>query len=182
MDNEFDYFVIESENGGDEIYPLIDIVEMDDEDNPSLMSIEIGEPFLKNPIMADCLEGSEWFFSKKIYDIINDLKIDYIKLIETKWIGKYKNIDEKYWCLSIENRIEAMDKEKSVYKKPQRTYKIQKFILDKTSLEKIPLEKRLIFVLQEEPASIVFHKSVTDLIMALNPTGLQFTPIEKKKF
>jgi hypothetical protein len=144
------------------------------------MDIEFNNnPPLRKPVMADFLKGSECFFSKKIYDIINTLHLDYIKLIETKWVGKQKDIAEKYWCLNVDNDIAVMDKEKSVYEKPRRTYFIKKFVLDRESLKKIPLEKRLIFVMEEAMSNVVFHKSVVDAIMATNPTGLEFKPIEE---
>jgi hypothetical protein len=129
--------------------------------------------------MADFLKGSECFFNKKIADVINGLKLDYIKIIKTQWVGKQKDIVEKYFCLNVDNDIEAMDKEKSEFIYKYRVYSIKKFILDKAALEKIPFEKRLIFVLDEAPSRVVFHKSVVDLIMAQNPTGVQFIHIEE---
>ena len=128
--------------------------------------------------MADYLEGSECFFTAKIADIIKDLNINGIKLIETKWVGKQKDITEKYFCLSIANKIEAMDKEKSVYEYEFRIYSIEKFVLDIEALKKIPLEDRYIFKLREALSRVLFHKSIVDKIMSVNPTGLQFKPIE----
>jgi hypothetical protein len=80
------------------------------------------------------------------------------------------------------NDIAAMDKEKSEFTKPRRAYFISKFVLDREALKKIPLEKRLVFVLKEAPSRVVFHKSVVDAIMAENPTGVQFRPIENWEF
>jgi hypothetical protein len=177
MANDFDYYIIDSKD--DEMYPLIDIRGRDNRENPTLIDIEIGDPVPRKPVMADYLQGSECFFTAKIADIIKNLKLDYIKLIETKWVGKYKNIEEKYWCLNIDNDIEAMDKKESIFEYEFRVYSIEKFVLDKTALKKIPLEKRLIFVLTEDMSNVVFHKSVIDLIMAVNPTGLEFKPIEE---
>jgi hypothetical protein len=177
MANDFDYYIIERKT--DETYPLIMETGYEPDDiNPKLIKMAFNDPIPKKPVMADYLKGPENYFMAKIADIIMNLKLDYIKLIETKWVGKQKDIMEKYWCLNVDNDIEAMDKEKSVYKKPRRAYFIEKFVLDKVALEKIPLKKRLIFVLEEAPSRVVFHKSVVDLIMAVNPTGLQFKPIK----
>ncbi|MDR2870589.1 MAG: hypothetical protein LBV04_09070 [Deferribacteraceae bacterium] len=56
---------------------------------------------------------------------------------------------------------------------------ITKLILDKEILSNIPLEKRLIFSLQEDCSKYIYHKSMVDAIMATNPEGIIFTPIEE---
>jgi predicted glycosyltransferase len=82
----------------------------------------------------------------------------------------------------VDNKIEAMDKEKSEYEYEFRIYSIYKFVLDREALKKIPLEKRLVFRLREALSRTVFHKSIVDAIMAENPTGVQFRPIENWEF
>ena len=174
--NEFDYYVIASKN--DETYPLIMETGYEPDDiNPKLIKIAFNDPPFRNPVMADYLQGSDCFFTAKIADILKNLNLDYIKLIETKWVGKQKNIAEKYWCLNVDNVIAAMDKEKSEYEYEFRIYSIFEFISDREAMQEISLEKRLVFRLKEALSSVVFHKTVVDLIMAKNPTGLQFTPI-----
>ena len=178
MTNEFDYYLIERKS--DETYPLIMETGYEPDDiNPKLIKIAFNSPVPRNPVMADYLKGAESFFTTRIADVITKLNIEGVKLIETKWAGKQKNLTEKYFCLNVTNKIEAMDKEKSDYEYEFRIYSIYKFVLDKEALKKTPLENRLIFKLREALSRVVFHKSVVDAIMAENPTGVQFRPIEE---
>ena len=58
-----------------------------------------------------------------------------------------------------------------------RVYYIEKLVLDIAILKQIPLEKRLVFFLEESDEKVFFHKSVVDVIMAENPTGVEFRSI-----
>ncbi|GHV58852.1 hypothetical protein FACS1894103_1080 [Campylobacterota bacterium] len=181
MENEFDYYLIERKS--DQTYPLVKEVGYEPDDiNPTLIKIAFNDPIPQKPVMADFLKGADCFINQKIADVIIGFKLDYIKLTDTKWVGKQKNITEKYYHLMVDNDIAAMDKEKSEYVYKYRVYSIRQFALDRESLKKIPLKKRLIFVLEEAPSNVVFHKSVVDAIMAENPTGVQFRPIEEWAF
>ncbi|GHT57737.1 hypothetical protein FACS18945_2690 [Bacteroidia bacterium] len=181
MENEFEYYLIDSKD--DQTYPLIKEVGYEpDAINPTLIEIAFNDPIPRKPVMADLLEGADYFIKQKIADVIIGLKLDYIKLTDTKWVGKQKNITEKYYHLTVDNDIAAMDKEKSEYVYKYRVYSIRQFVLDREALKKIPLEKRLVFVLKEALSNVVFHKSVVDAIMAENPIGVQFRPIEEWTF
>jgi hypothetical protein len=177
MNNDFDYYLIESKS--DETYPLIRIAGRDNRENPTLMHLEFNDPVPRNPVMADYLEGSENFFIARIADVIKKLNIDGVRFIATELTDPKGNVYDNYFCLNVENDIEAMDKEKSEYVYKYRIYSIRKFVLDREALKKIPLEKRLVFVLEEALSRVVFHKSVVDVIMAENPTGVQFKRIEE---
>ena len=77
------------------------------------------------------------------------------------------------------NEIEAVDLEKSVYRKPGILMFIDKFELDEEKLSKIPLEKRLIFRLDESTDIYLFHQSIVDEINKLNPVGIHFTRVDE---
>jgi len=54
---------------------------------------------------------------------------------------------------------------------------LQKLVLDDSLLSVIPLNQRLIFMM-EESAAVLFHKSVVERIMATNPINTTFIPCE----
>ena len=175
--NEFDYYLIDSKD--DESYPLIMEVGYKPNDiNPKLILLEFNDPKPRNPVMADFLEGPEIYITAKIADIIKKFNPKGVKFIPTKLTDPKKNVYENYTCMLIDNDIEALDKEQSVFEKPRRVYFISKFVLDRKVLGEIPLEERLVLVPEESPDYKVFHKSVVDAIMAENPTGVQFHPLE----
>ncbi|WP_244663244.1 hypothetical protein [Vibrio owensii] len=50
--------------------------------------------------------------------------------------------------------------------------------LDETLLDKVPLEERLVFRLQEKP-QFLFHETVVDALKAANLTGVGFIRVEQ---
>jgi hypothetical protein len=58
---------------------------------------------------------------------------------------------------------------------------IRKIVLSPEKLSKVPLEQRLFFRMKEDYPTHLVHKSIVDKIMAVNPKGLKFTPVEKWK-
>jgi hypothetical protein len=86
---------------------------------------------------------------------------------------------DDYVCIIVDNNTyEALDKEKSIYEYRNRMYHIHKLVLDRNALEKIPLNKRFGMRLKEAPGYYLYHQSVVDAIMALEPTGMYFVDIE----
>jgi hypothetical protein len=77
-----------------------------------------------------------------------------------------------------------MDLEKSDCEISPRTGKviwIRKIVLSPEKLSKVPLEQRLFFRMKEDFPTHLVHKSIVDIIMAVNPKGLKFTPVESWK-
>jgi len=50
-------------------------------------------------------------------------------------------------------------------------------IIDRELMAKVPLEERLIYVGKESSAYVYYHKSIVDLIMSTNPTGVKFISV-----
>jgi RPA family protein len=55
---------------------------------------------------------------------------------------------------------------------------IDKMVLDTKILSKIPLESRRIFRLGELYTQELYHESVVEKIMAVDPTGIRFVRVE----
>lgn len=174
--NEFEYYFIRRKD--DEAYPLICITGRDDEENPTFMNLEFNEPIPRNPVMADYLEGPEIFITEKIANKIKELNINGVKLISTELVDTKGTLYDNYFCLLTNKDIEAMDREKSDFEYEFQIYEIEKFVFDQALLKSIPLEDRLVFVLGESPEKTLFHRSVVDAIMVLNPTGMEFVNME----
>lgn len=174
--NEFEYYYIRRKD--DQAYPLISITGRDNEESPTFMNLEFNDPIPRNPVMADYLNGSEIFFRKKVADKIKELDIDEIKLVATELTDPKGTIHDDYFCLLTENYIEAMDQEKSDFTYQFGIYSVKKYCFDRDVLVELPLKDRLIFLPEESPEKMLFHRSVVDAIMALNPTGMEFVNME----
>ncbi|WP_128330632.1 imm11 family protein [Apibacter sp. HY039] len=163
----------------DQAYPLLCITERDNEFNPTLINLEFNGTIPKNPVMADFLSGPELFFTEKVCEVIKSFALSYVRFIATELTTPKGACIEDYFCMQVDNDIEAMDKEESDFEFEHDAYWIEEMVLDRESLNIIPLNERLVFVLQESPDMVLFHETVKDAIMKVHPTGMEFVNIEE---
>jgi len=185
--NEFEYYLIDRENNDN--YPLL---EQDDDcpsyqhikeyiENPEIMEFYLGDPVPRKPQMVDYHSMPYSIVSEKIYNVLNNLKINGIQLIPSVITGKKKEKYDNYWYIHIYNRYAAMDRKNSRYNWVESikvANPIMKLFLDNKYLKTISLEDRLVFRLQENSTKQLYHKSVVDAIMATEPIGIRFVKVE----
>ena len=177
--SEFKYYIMKRKS--DQAYPLLRITGRDYSEGRQirLVYLEFNSPIPRKPVMADFLSGSETIVSKRIADAMQQLNMDGVQFIPTKLTDTKGNVTEDYVCIVVDNNTyEALDKEESDYIKGKYSYDIEKIVLDREMLGEIPLSKRLGFRLKEAPGYSLYHQSVVDVIMALEPTGVYFQNIE----
>ncbi|MDR2552777.1 MAG: hypothetical protein LBD31_06410, partial [Treponema sp.] len=119
--------------------------------------------------------------SKKIFDVLDKMKIKGIQLIPSVITGKNNKIYENYWYIHIINRYPALDREKSIYEWDdfiKVASPLEKVVLNEEYLRTIPLEERLVFYLAENGVEQLFHKSVVEAIMTVNPEGVRFINVK----
>jgi hypothetical protein len=139
-------------------------------------------PVPGKPRMVDFHELPSSVFSQKIYDVLQPMNIDGLQLLPAIIRGKDNNFFKDYWVAYVYNRITCMDMERSQYdisKLDGKIKNILRFFLDDKMLAKIPLENRLVFLLEEGMSKRIYHKSIVDAIMSVNPVGIQFLPIQE---
>lgn len=142
-------------------------------------------PIPSTPQMVDflILDGGRCVFSKKIYDALKEKKIKGLQLVPV--IIRDKNGDdiENYFVANVYQKFSFFDKDKTKYGHISKLTgdwdDIEKVVLSKEKLDEIPLEDRLVFVSKENSAFILFHKSIVDIIMSVNPEGIIPIDIEK---
>ena len=191
--NEFEYYVIE--RSGNKAYPLIKT--HDDSDitreymekkayieNPELMAFAFKKPYPRKAVIGDyfALRG---VVSQKIADVLLPMNIKGIQLISATVTSNKGELYEGFYYINIYHVIEAMDRDKEKSKYDLDEYGvswIDRFSLDKEVLKQIPLEERLIFLLKEHCGIKLYHRSVVDAIMAVNPEGVRFVKVEDWSF
>ena len=184
-ENEFEYYKVTISNTED-----VPLISEDDDcpiylykkvaiENPKLMQFKLAEPIPRKPVLADYLSTPSSVVSKKIFNVLEPLKIYGIQLLPAKIRGKDNKLVSGYWAIHIFNNIKCVDKKLSDCKIEDGLGYVNKIVLDKKVLKKIPLKERLIFRLEEDRAYQLFHASIVEKIMAVNPTGVKFTDIEK---
>jgi hypothetical protein len=193
MNNEFDYYLIERAGGA--AYPLLDetpgskhtrkyiynnkenVIE-----NPETMEFTFGEPYPRKPVIGDYFSQPESIVSGKIKNVLEPLRIKTIQLIPAIVTSNKGEVYEGFYYIHLYKIIQAMDMKTSKYEQDDDYFSIDRFNLDTEILGKIPLEVRLIFKLKESPTKKLYHKSIVDAIMAVNPVGVQFTKVEDWRF
>ena len=141
----------------------------------------IGKPVPKNPVMADYHSLPESVVSEKIKNVLEPMNIEGIQLVPAVVEGVKKGESYDYWLLHIYSCISCMDREKSTYKisKSGTSISIEKLVVDEAVMKEIPLEKRLVFELEEGASLFLVHKSVRDAVMAVNPVGVEFIDVDE---
>ena len=184
MEKSFEYYRIFSTNDPD--IPLIK--EDTDTDylyktkrrieNPELMVFKLAEPIPRIPKFVDYHWTPRTVLSQKIYEILAPLNINTIQLLPAIIEDTKGNKHENYWGLKHLRKMDCLDRELSDCEfKSYGLNNIKKLVLDKKILQEIPLEDRLIFLLGEQPYDL-FHVSIVNAIMEINPEGIQFINIE----
>ncbi len=187
MENEFEYYLICSDDtrsvpllmpdGNQDTMMLHGREPIDKPGRP--MKLCFGHPLPAKPRMVDFHELPSSVFSKKIYDVLQPMNIYGLQLLPAVVRGKKDELYKDYWVAYIYNRIACLDMEHSQYEISKLDGKVKnmlQFFLDHKKLAEIPLEKRLVFLLEEAMYIRVYHKSVVDAIMSVNPVGIQFYP------
>ena len=194
--NEFDYYLVNPVFDGH--IPMV----RDDDDYPPRQDpyrLCLASPIPKTPRMVDyhSLDGAKAVYSQKVYDVLAPLNIKEVYLnpaiircqkkkgtrkpIILAIIGGKKDKEfDNYYKMNVMNEYLTFDKDKSVYTtfEDGRWLSIDKIVLNIDALSEIPLEERLIYKSEEHSGYTLYHKSIVDIIMSVNPEGVCFTSVE----
>jgi hypothetical protein len=193
MENEFDYYLIESDNNF--MSPLL--MNNDDVDDCGTDFLDDMEPIdndvvthlVFNPPIPPKLQMTDYLFlscravfSKKVYDVLKNIEIKDFQLVPAIIKGPKGEEHLDYWIANIYREFAFLDKEKSEY--GSITSKgswsmIKKMVINQNLMAQVPLEERLMYVDKESNAYVFYHKSIVDLIMSVNPIGVAFIPVDK---
>jgi hypothetical protein len=192
MNNEFDYYLIDSDNNPN--YPALnykDVYEGDiffaKEPLSATTKLEmcLWKPAPKKPEMVDFHSVADVLaFENSLYAILEPLKLHNVQFIPASIEVKKGTEIDGYWLMHNYNRVECMDLEKSdcdIDEDDGDVTWIRKIVLSPEKLSKVPLEERLFFRMKEDYPTHLVHKSIVDKIMAINPKGIKFTPVEAWK-
>ncbi|WP_419812393.1 hypothetical protein [Bacterioplanoides sp.] len=141
------------------------------------------DPMPKKPQYVDYhSSGSTPVISKKFVDALSELNIYGAQILKGTSGDVIEELNLDYYMLHVFNFINAMDMNisKIDYDDILDTVdSVESYRLDNEKLKKIPLEKRLIFILDEYPVFYLFHKSVVDHLDTFDLKGHRFIPVTK---
>lgn len=190
MNDEFEYYLIDSDDT-----PSVPLL-MPDKNQSTMMLLRrypieplekpmelcFNPPVPAKPRMVDFHELPSPVFSRKIYDVLQPMNIYGLQLLPATIRGKKEERYNDYWVAYVYNRIACLDMEHSQYDIDEddgEIDNIMRFFIDIKKLAEIPLKKRLVFLLEEDMPKRIYHKSIVDAIMSVNPVGIRFYPIQE---
>jgi hypothetical protein len=132
--------------------------------------------------MVDHHSLPEPVVSTRLKDVLEPLNLYGVQIVPAD-VRMRDDTTLRYWLLHLWHEIPCMDRKRSVFKPSSDgvfLLSLDRLVLDEQVLKDIPLEKRLVFLLEEDTVHL-FHGSVVERIMALQPPpeGLRFVPVEQ---
>ncbi|MBD8514091.1 hypothetical protein IFO68_15530 [Photobacterium sp. CAU 1568] len=128
---------------------------------------------------CDYHETAEQLVSEKFRQVLQAFNLPGMDFYQTNIVSGSKTWTEHYY-MHIWHHHRAIHKGRS---KIDGTYIDDDFILESLSLDenvldKIPLEERLVFRLEEDP-TFLFHETVVQVLREANLTGLSFLRVDE---
>lgn len=186
MSNEFEYYKVHRKNDND--VPLLNpetgcpkyLYQKKAIENPELLTFKFGPPIPKKPKITDFHTSPYSVISSNIFNVLSVRNIYGVQLLACTIRGNNDKIYTDYWAVHAYQRIRCIDLANSdcIIDDVMISY-VKKLALDKKTLKAIPLEKRLLFRLGEDSSYELYHISIMEAIINVNPGGIRFTDIEK---
>jgi hypothetical protein len=185
MDNEKYYSV---KRKGDGAYPMVKITNLRKvEDGEEVILKTYMAPVVSKPVMADYLRSAKEIFSKRVVNAMQAMGMEGVHFYPAEVEGAKGVVHDGYVCVDVEdNTYKLLDLEKSDYRiddeidENNPLYYVKKVVIDREKLCKIPLNERLGMCIDEVAGYHLYHQSVVDAVMALEPTGMYFKDIEEE--
>lgn len=147
----------------------------------SVIELQFSAPIPRKPKMADLHSmASNRVISRRLRDLLISLNLKDVQFIPAVITDKNGDLIEDYFIIHIHNIIKCADMEKSIYEDDndedavKLVYDFEKLVLDNKRLDKIPLEERLVFFVDESDLRRLYHRTVAEKILSLKPTGVAF--------
>jgi hypothetical protein len=192
-ENDFDYYLIGRD--GNFTSPLLMnddkknsgatefLDRMQEVDGKEPIYLVFNPPIPKKPAMTDYLYlQCRAVFSKKIYNVLKDTDIKDFQLVSSIITDNKGEEYSDYWIAGIYREFAFLDEAESEFfntSSDGHWIGIEKMVINKELMSKVPLKDRLIYVGKESSAYVYWHKSIVDIIMSVEPTGVRFTSVDE---
>lgn len=142
---------------------------------------EFIKPYSQKSSMADYHYNRNLMLSERIVNILKGFQIYNIDYLDASLTDNKGDTNYDYYLLHIRNHIECLDKKRSIWTPPafdpNEIMDIKSICLDFNRLGEVPLEKRLLFRLKESTYYVLFHESLVDAILKIDPINIRFISV-----
>lgn len=180
-----EYFVIM--RAGPSSYPLLDWDELGLDflrpapvDATRPVQLKLGSPVPRNPVMVDYHSLPDPVVSERVKAVLEGLALHGVQFVPADVKVAPTDV-RRYWLLHVFNWIACIDRQRSAlsFYSDGDVLGIDKLVLDEAVLGEFPLERRKVFALAESPATHLFHESVVERVLALQPEGVRFLRVDQ---
>jgi hypothetical protein len=132
----------------------------------------------EEPLLGDFLSEPFNVWSKKAKEIIEK----HVPFGSQFFPVTIKHRDKEYsdyFILNCHNEIKSMHEGRSKFTMSRSglSYFIDRLSLDEAVLDKIPEEQRMIFVMEEKAAMVLYHEKLVKALEDANVTGVSFVKV-----
>jgi len=189
MKYDSQYYVLKESGRATEY--MLDKIEGSDEGLGHLMSLWSLKRYVIGPGRVGISEGNrakfqpcdyhetaEQLVSDKFRQVLAPFNLPGIDFYQTDIVNDDKTWSD-YYFMHIWNHHQAIDKKRSEISGTYvgDRFTLLKLSLDEEVLDQVPLEKRLVFRLREDP-TFLFHESVVAALSAADLSGLGFRRVD----
>ena len=147
------------------------------------LEIIFDEPYPTLHEMADLhMLATLYAVSENFKSLFEKMNIQGAQFVPVNITSNKKEVIPGYSVLHIWNKLPAIDKNNYVGGEINRFGKIRSlsaFSLDVDLLNSMPLEKRLIFTLEEKQTITLVHESLYEVMQAASLTGMRFWKVSE---
>jgi hypothetical protein len=178
------YYVVG--RAGSNRYPLLEWEEngsrysrMQPVNDGKTVQLRLGSPVPASPVMVDYHSLPRPVVSQRLRDVLAAQPLVGVQLVPADVRVRGDDV-RRYYLVHVYQRIAAINRERSVLDIGvlEKVLGIQHLVLDMEKIAQVPLEQRLVFRLWESPSVHLFHESVVNAVLALQPEGIRFTPAD----
>ncbi len=142
------------------------------------------KPIPRSPKLADFhfLMQNSPAISERLKQVLESFNLRNVQFLPAVIRDKSDTEHSGYYIIHVLNLIKCMDWKDSKWKDeymPGKVTDIEKLVLDNEILDKIPLEERLVFALQENSLEVLYYYSVVEKMLEIDPIGMTIYRLSK---
>ncbi|MCP3165755.1 imm11 family protein [Myxococcus qinghaiensis] len=143
--------------------------------------LRLGQPVPRHPVMVDHHTLPEPVISERIRNVLEPLSLHRVQFVPADVRVSTGDV-RRYWLMHVFNELACIDARRSLCRRSPSglvMVSLDKLVLDEQMLRAVPEELRRVFVLTESVSTYLFHVSMVEKVLALQPEGFRFVPVNQ---
>jgi len=142
-----------------------------------IVDLVIAPPVPRKPVYQDWYSSPMLTVTKKVADIFKLVGLYNNQLFEARIVHEGE-VEPDIFMFKCNTEIMLMHHDRSSFSYEEGMYFIDSLSLNETVLDKIEEDKRLILLMDEHPAFILYHERMVKALEAAEVTGVRFVKVK----